>query len=545
MLGILSLTTVISFTSIVLPINVYVHLFIFAGLFLYALLDRKYVSHVVQVFRPSITRDMTLLFFIGICLFAGIVFASGVTTDPDTGGYHAQAVKWINEYGATPGLGNLHYRLAFNSSWLVFSSFFDVSAFDGKSYHVANLIAYAVGIAICYSGFSKITTNNITVSSILRCLLILFFVSQYKRVVSLSTDYPVITILLYVLILAVEFVEKKEGIGNANQTEELQCTYLLIVIFSFFAITVKLNAAPILLFPLLFFTMIKNGKLRLLVAGLSFGTVIITPFVIRNLILSGYFVFPYPSPNIFRFDWKVPYEDALFVKQQTQYWAIRPQADYMSIPGMTFREWFPGWFEKRIIGDARITIYLLLGSILLPLLILFSVAKKKHSLLLIQGVLLSGVLFWLLSAPDPRLGAAWILGYGIMPIAVLLYYIYDEVKFRPEFASKLRHLAYGLLVIFCLWSIRVSGFRARLIGEQSYLIWTIEELPQATLCVFETHSGVDVYAPIERRQAWNGDIPNTPYALYDLELRGDTMEDGFRVSQRQLSAESLETRPCD
>jgi hypothetical protein len=24
--------------------------------------------------------------------------------------YHVQAVKWINEYGSVPGLGNLHHR---------------------------------------------------------------------------------------------------------------------------------------------------------------------------------------------------------------------------------------------------------------------------------------------------------------------------------------------------------------------------------------------------------------------------------------------------
>lgn len=34
----------------------------------------------------------------------------------DTGLYHAQAIRWIEEYGVVPGLGNLHSRFAYNSA---------------------------------------------------------------------------------------------------------------------------------------------------------------------------------------------------------------------------------------------------------------------------------------------------------------------------------------------------------------------------------------------------------------------------------------------
>ncbi len=33
----------------------------------------------------------------------------------DTGLYHAQSIRWIEEYGVVKGLGNLHCRLAYNS----------------------------------------------------------------------------------------------------------------------------------------------------------------------------------------------------------------------------------------------------------------------------------------------------------------------------------------------------------------------------------------------------------------------------------------------
>ena len=34
----------------------------------------------------------------------------------DTGLYHAQAIRWIEEYGVVCGLGNLHSRFAYNSA---------------------------------------------------------------------------------------------------------------------------------------------------------------------------------------------------------------------------------------------------------------------------------------------------------------------------------------------------------------------------------------------------------------------------------------------
>ena len=34
----------------------------------------------------------------------------------DTGLYHAQSIRWIEEYGVIRGLGNLHSRLAYNSA---------------------------------------------------------------------------------------------------------------------------------------------------------------------------------------------------------------------------------------------------------------------------------------------------------------------------------------------------------------------------------------------------------------------------------------------
>lgn len=56
--------------------------------------------------------------FLALCFFV-LALSSGRVTHYDSYLYHAQSIRWIEEYGVVPGLGNLHNRLAYNSSFFV------------------------------------------------------------------------------------------------------------------------------------------------------------------------------------------------------------------------------------------------------------------------------------------------------------------------------------------------------------------------------------------------------------------------------------------
>lgn len=49
--------------------------------------------------------------------------------------YHAQSIRWIEEYGVVPGLGNLHERFAYNSSFFALSALFSMKFLCGTSMH--------------------------------------------------------------------------------------------------------------------------------------------------------------------------------------------------------------------------------------------------------------------------------------------------------------------------------------------------------------------------------------------------------------------------
>jgi len=60
----------------------------------------------------------------------------------DTGLYHRQLIDWMARDGLVPGLGILHYRLGFSSSWLAWPAFFD----HGPLY--ARMGSAATGLAL-------------------------------------------------------------------------------------------------------------------------------------------------------------------------------------------------------------------------------------------------------------------------------------------------------------------------------------------------------------------------------------------------------------
>lgn len=49
--------------------------------------------------------------------------------------YHAQSIRWIEEYGVVKGLGNLHERFAYNSASFALSALYSMKFLLGKSLH--------------------------------------------------------------------------------------------------------------------------------------------------------------------------------------------------------------------------------------------------------------------------------------------------------------------------------------------------------------------------------------------------------------------------
>jgi hypothetical protein len=71
---------------------------------------------------------------------------SGPVSHSDTGLYHYQLMRWISDFGAVQGLGLLHYRLGFSSSWLSASAALDFPPWAGRAATIWNGLLFALMI---------------------------------------------------------------------------------------------------------------------------------------------------------------------------------------------------------------------------------------------------------------------------------------------------------------------------------------------------------------------------------------------------------------
>lgn len=107
----------------------------------------------------------------------------------DTGLYHAQSIRWIEEYGAVPGLGNLHSRLAYNSSSFCLSAFYSMAFLGGQSYHCcAGFLSFLLAL-VCMEGVGKERLKKPRLSDFARIISVYYLLIIFDEMVSPASDY--------------------------------------------------------------------------------------------------------------------------------------------------------------------------------------------------------------------------------------------------------------------------------------------------------------------------------------------------------------------
>ena len=114
-------------------------------------------SELAEAFSKHITKrsdtEKRRLYLKGFLLLGLFLFLAYGTSRGqihyDTGLYHAQSIRWIEDYGVVKGLGNLHCRLAYNSSSFALSALYSMAFLGGQSYHcTAGWLAFLLA-AVC------------------------------------------------------------------------------------------------------------------------------------------------------------------------------------------------------------------------------------------------------------------------------------------------------------------------------------------------------------------------------------------------------------
>ena len=106
---------------------------------------RGQLSYMMQIQKRKATVLKGIGFAIVVLIWTYCTSRGYMHYDSDL--YHAQSIRWIEEYGIVKGLGNIHVRFAYNSSFFALSALYSMPYIFGQSMHSVNgLIALILSV---------------------------------------------------------------------------------------------------------------------------------------------------------------------------------------------------------------------------------------------------------------------------------------------------------------------------------------------------------------------------------------------------------------
>ena len=432
----------------------------------------------------------------------------------DTALYHAQTIRWFEAYPVVPGLGNLHHRLAFNSSWLVLNAALSFSFLGLRSFHLVSGFFFLIVQFFFLGGVIEFSEGKFSWSGLFKVLAIPLSFYLFASVVSSPAyDMPV-SLLTWVIVTL--WLESTEDESKPNGRDAL------IFLLSVYAVTIKLSAFPLLLFPaLVFATRVKANEKRF--AGLlaiSAITILIL-WMVRSVILSGYLVFPISQLDFFSFDWKIPIARLPEIRDGIIGFARLPGRDWESVLTMSFSTWFPLWFENLTANQRVMFIFAGISPFILGLAGLLNPSRVAPRPFFGFIVIYAGMIFWFFSAPDVRFGYGYLAGILLFITSLGLFLLIRKTDSSLIFSKMI--LPLGLILFqfyFLAFSLDASTLTGRLILPVDY------SRSRAEACDIVNSA---VYCRIEGGQCNYDKFPCIPSPRMNVKPRGPSFRNGFRV----------------
>lgn len=440
----------------------------------------------------------------------------------DTALYHAQSIRWIEEYGIVKGLGNLHCRLAYNSASFALSALYGMAFLGGQSYHCAAGFLALVVAVVCLELGGAVKRKELRPSDFARVACIYYLLIIYDEMISPASDYFMVLTAFYLIIRWMDLMEEKE---------KAVFPYAMLCVLGVFLMTIKLSAALIVLLvcgPAA--ALLREKRWKEIVVYTGLGILTAAPFVIRNVFLSGWLVYPFTGLDLFHVDWKIPKGIAAYDAKEIQVWG-RGYSDVTKF-GMPVWEWLPVWFRGLGGMDKIFVLAAMLSVAIFAVRFLFWLVRKereKSGKLFLEGVVSLCFLFWLFSSPLIRYGCV----YVYLTTAVVWGDGCTEFfgsarqsnRKAGQYAEKACMLLIGLFLLY----------KAAAFGKEIFVSYVDDYwLCQKDYDNYETRSyeidGVLFYCPVEGDRVGYESFPSSP-AEAQIRLRGDGIGDGFRYAE--------------
>lgn len=493
------------------PVNLFAHIYIWLSIVILATGQFKMIAKDVVSSLHQISSKKHVAVGIGFLILVLINIISR-KADGDIGDYHLQAIRWIEEYAAVPGIGNIRRQLGNNSNWFLIQAFGGLHFLGIRSVYTLN--AALVIMAALY------VTPHLKQHFWLRNLLLLFYfaiVATRKYTGGVTND---ISITIGIIILFCWFTD----IINNHNKKAIEL--LLLVVLTMLLITYKLSALPMVLFAIgVFFYAFKQQLItkRIIYFIIGIGVLIFIPWFITNIIHSGYLLFPVTSSNFFDVDWKMRPEIVAYEVYANLAYARAPNIDIEVSRYYTFSQWWPHWIKSIDIFS-----FILLGGGLFFYVILiiqwlnnkrFRNQFKTHYYWIIASTCMVALVLWFTHGPTPR----FVFGYLVFTITMGINLFHQTTLQQLLYKHKFSLVATLLIVLIASSlknQITNQIFSNNLIMPPSYM--------QPQIQNFAVNGGA-LNVPLPKQQCWDSKLPCTNLPDSGIEYRGITLNQGFRI----------------
>jgi len=269
------------------------------------------------------------------------------------------------------------------------------------------------------------------------------------------------------------------------------------------AVTVKVSAAPLFVFLVLFgaFCWLRDkthfpSKMR----AWSFLTLatctLLFLWVARGICLSGYLLFPVPSTALTFLPWHLPVPMATQLVETLKAWARWPGVPPEFVLGNS--RWVHGWVERLFDENVFYTIlaYGALGVAMITGACVLGHRNRAITKLWPSAAMLcSGIMYWTVTAPDPR------YGYGYLFALACLTLVAGIDSFLKVHQQLLRVMVCCSGLVPLITVTDVSHFH-------------IADLPPLGIgpsSVKRTNEGTTIYVAEGDQRILDGPLPSTPY----------------------------------
>ena len=511
--GLVGATVYAGYVSIFMGVGLVANILMIVLIILGCILLKIRINDVARLYKDLSKTRLIVSIVLALIMAYG---ASHGIMHYDTALYHAQAIHWIEDYGVVPGLGNLHCRLGYNSAAFPVTALYSMAFIGGRSYHVVSGFCALLLAWECMGIASNIRNKCITTSLFARFMGIYYLLMIYDEMVSPASDYYMVTLAFIFFIRLLDMLEVDEEISYAR--------FALLAFLACMILTIKLSGGLLILIAIIpAIAYVRNKEWGRLIGSVITSVIIVIPYLIRNVIISGWLLYPSTALDVFKVDWKIPYDLASYDYKEIQVYG-RGFTD-VSRYEESILVWFADWFKMQSALDRLFVCVAIVGVGYFVVKCLYygftlALRKREHKVgleLFVEALIILCFIFWLTTSPLMRYGCLYV-------------YLVDAIVWGRLIAD----LSRNKLVARGVWSVLalVLLYKGAMFGREVSAGATTQYLiKQQDYTNYEVNSyevdGVTIYMPVEGDQTGYDAFPSSPWQM-DITLRGSDLSEGFR-----------------